>query len=298
VAIDKEGAAGMNGTRLKRFFTVLALCALSLSIIAQFPSRADGLQPLINEQWASGVLIGNRAGAFAYYTVHYPGDGSVVTIELRFVSADPVTSSGVGLNVYGPNAYTIGEAAPMQDTGGEGALQIKWSDYTAATWLVQVYNYIPDCQVTYRITATGFPAPTPTPVIVAKPKPKATPLLPLIGSGYLTGRSGGSSAYHNIPIVAGGPDVQLIMTYSPASPSAAKGIGFTVYGAQGEVIRGKTTSTSGERRATLSGKAPGAYKVEAQKDWNILTVQFYRVQVYNLIDGLTISFTLRSEVSQ
>jgi hypothetical protein len=282
---------------------VLALCALSLSVIAQFPSRADAPQALVNGQWLSGVLIGNRAGTFAYFTINYPGNGNVVTVELRFVSADPVTASGVGLNVYGPNAFVIGQGAPMQDTGGEGALQVRWADHSAATWLVQVYNYIPNCKVDYRIVATGLPAPQPTPTVTvaAKPKPPAAPLLPLIGSGKLTGRSSGSYAFHNVTVAAGGPDVQLIMTYSPASAGTAKDIGFTVYGSEGEVYRGKTTSVAGERKATLSGKAPGAYQVQVTNDLChvcALTVQFYRVQVYNLIDGLTISYTLRSGVAR
>lgn len=144
-----------------RVLTVVVVCALSLSAIAAAPSSADTSEALHNEQVVSATLTGNRGGAFAFYTLDYPGDESVVTIELRYTPADPVTAAGVGFNVYAPDGFHIGQGQPVEDTGGEGVLQLQYSDGNKATWLVQVYNYIPEHTISYRIMVKGLPETEP-----------------------------------------------------------------------------------------------------------------------------------------
>jgi hypothetical protein len=266
----------MKTIHRKVLLAVLILCALCLSAIAPMPSSADTPQVLENEKWVAGALTGSRAGAFAYYAINYPGDKRVVTIEVRFAPADPVVKRGFSFNVYGPNGFFIGRGVSVGDVGGDGVLRVKWSDQNPATWLVQVYNYIPDLTVAYGIMAKPLPPPPAPPAPPAPPPPAGLPI-PLIGAGYLEGRTGGTLAYYYVNVAAGGPDVQLLMTCWPDDANIARSVGFVAYGPRGETYTGATTGTAGERRATLPASAPGTY----------------RVQLYNYIDRLSIRYLLR-----
>jgi hypothetical protein len=269
----------INGKRLLR---VLAVCALGLSALAAAPSSAEAPQALQNKQAVSGVLTGNGAGAFAYYAINYPGDESVVTIELRYNPADSVTNSAVGFNVYASNGFYIGQGQPIADTGGDGVLQLQYGDSNPATWLVQVYNYLPGASIGYSIMAEGLPTttaqaaqPTTEPVTTSQP---AAAAVPLTGSGYLTGNAAGAFAIYKVTVPADASDVQVTMTWSPDNPIIGTGVGFVAYGPSGEVRTGAGTGIPGERKATVATSEPGVYEI----------------QVYNYIDGLTIQYALSS----
>jgi hypothetical protein len=267
----------------KKLLTVLAVCALGLSAIAAAPSSAEAPQALQNEKAVSAVLTGNGGGAFAYYAINYPGDGSVVTIELRYNPADPVTSSAVGFNVYGANGFDIGQGQKIADTGGDGVLQLAYSDSNAATWLVQVYNYLPDVSIAYTIMAEGLPTTATataetTPQTVTTTQTETAAAVPLTGSGYLLGNAGGAYATYKVTVPADATDVQVKMTWSPDDPVIATGVGFVAYGPQGQMHQGVGTGNPGERTTTLPTNEPGVYEI----------------QVYNYIDGLTIQYAVSS----
>ena len=272
----------MNTIRGKALLTVLALFALSLTVIAAVPSDADAPQTLYNEIWVSGALTGNRAGAFAYYALTYPGDGRVVTIELRFTPGDPATKVGAGFNVYGANGFAIGHGQPMVNSNGDAVFRLQYADRTPATWLVQVYNYIPERSINYGLVARGIPAtgPQPTqaaPTAAPAPQPGEPPV-PLLGSGSLLGSSGGAFTTYHVTVVNWAPDVVLTMTCWPDDANIARGVNFVVYGPSGEVARG-ATGAPGERKVTLAANAPGEYLV----------------QVHNYIPGLMVSYSLRRD---
>jgi hypothetical protein len=267
----------MDGNRLVR---ILVLCALGLGALVALPSSADAPQVLLNEQAVNGQLTGDRAGAFAYYGIDYPGDESVVTIEVRYHPADKVASLGFGFNVYGCNAFYIGGGTLVANEGGPGVLQLQYSDSNPAAWLVQVYNYLPGTGIAYSVTATGLPAPA----VAAAPPPAqvvCTPQAPtecLAAAGNLTGNGAGAYAKYQLTVPADGSDVQVTMTWSPDDPVIATGVGFVAYGPSGKVRRGAGTAKPGERKATLAASAPGVYEI----------------QVYNYITGLTIQYALSS----
>ncbi len=271
----------MNSRTGKRLLAVLAACALSLSVIAAAPSSANAAQTLHNAEAVSGTLTGNGGGAFAYYAVDYSGDATVVTIELRYVPADPVTNVGVGFNVYGPNGFYIGKGQMVADTGGDGVLRLEYADSTKATWLVQVYNYIPDHSISYSIEATGLPAAEVTvaqPAAVAVAAPQKPTALQMTASGTLVGNHAGAYALYKVAVVADASDVVVTLNWAPDDPVISTGVGFAAYGPSGSVANGAGTGTPGERKATLSAGEPGEYLV----------------QVYNYIDGLAIRYTISS----
>ncbi len=148
----------MNRAKQMLMWTVVvAMVALGV-VLAATAQSTDSREPqqLMDNVPIEGTLTGSRAGAFHYYAIEYPGDLRVVNIELWFAPADPVTRLGVGFNVYGPNGYFIGEGAEAGGAG-DGLLRLWYSDAREATWLVQVYNYIPDQTIGYSIVAQGLP---------------------------------------------------------------------------------------------------------------------------------------------
>jgi len=205
----------------------------------------------------------------------------VVTIELQYAPADPVTKAGVGFDVYGPNGFLIGRGHMVEDTGGAGVLRLEYSDSTKAAWLVQVYNYIPDHSISYSIVAQGLlgveAKATETPAEAAA-EPQTPSTVKTTGAGFLAGNHAGAYAFYDVTVAADAPDVAVTMTRSPDDPVIATGVGFVVYGPSGEVRRGAGTGTPGERIASLAADDPGVY----------------RVQIYNYIDGLTIQYALSS----
>lgn len=98
----------------------------------------------------SGTLVGNPAGAFVMYEIAYPGDEIVLTIELRYSPADAVTSSAFGLNVYSYGGFS-GRGEPKAD-GEPGVFEFSYSSADATTLVVQVYNYLDGCPVSFTLS--------------------------------------------------------------------------------------------------------------------------------------------------
>ena len=98
--------------RSKVLFTFAILIAIVLALVSAIHADVShdphNPIPIPCDQSIDFTLTGNRAGAFAYYSIDYPGDGRIITIELDMAPGDPVVMQAAGFNVYGPNAYYIG----------------------------------------------------------------------------------------------------------------------------------------------------------------------------------------------
>jgi hypothetical protein len=249
----------MNWKRLLSFTVLLALLLVGPgAALAADPVQSEALY---NNAPRAGTLTGNPAGAFAYYRIDYPGDDRVISIELSVSPGDPATMSGVGINLYGPNGVVLGEVVPI----GSG-VAILYGDQVQATWLVQVYNYLPNTAVHYSIIAKGLPevlvataAPAPTPAAgtaVTMAPAKAFPV-----SGTLVGERGG--AFVRIPsdYTGSGAQARYTLMFSSDTPVVAQGVGLTVYGPDGSSWTAEPTGTPGERRVTFSSTASGLYEL-------------------------------------
>lgn len=221
---------------------------------------------IYNNLPVSGTLLGNRAGAYWYAEIDYPGDGNVVTINMSFYPADPVTRRGVGFNIYGPfNGELIGNGAYVEGIGG-GFPKVQFTGNKPERLLLQVYNYIDGAQVNFTITGVGLPS---APVSVVAPL-----------NGALVGSSAG--AYERYMVTYNTADLAtLVMTYSPTDSIISRGVGFRVYGPSGEVALNKDTSTLGTITATFTPVAG----------------QQYLVQVENYIPGLGITYSFQSSAN-
>lgn len=270
--------------RLQKRLLLVVVLAIALAVAGVDASlaqngTADPHPQLANGVPANGVLVGNRGGSFAYYTIDYPGDYRVVTIELYFAPADPVTHLAFGFNVYGPNGYVIGQG-DEQDEEVEGPVRLQYSDGNKATWLVQVFNYLHSYSVSYSLVVNGLPerkpTPTPAPTPAVAPEVESPPGLDLGKGGVLVGSRAGSFAYHELAYPGDGSETVLKMTFTPDDPIIARGVGFVVYGPSGEVGRGQPTGRPGERELVLQPEEPGRYLI----------------QVFNYIEGVAITYLI------
>ncbi|HHX44426.1 MAG TPA: hypothetical protein GX714_10635 [Chloroflexi bacterium] len=276
---------------------VLVSIALAIVLLAGAAGVALGqdtpetAQPLVGDTPASGTITGSNAGAFGYHIIDYPGGDIVVRIVASFAPGDPATLAGVGFNVYGPAGFDVGESVP---TGEEdGREELSHSEPDATRWLVQVYNYIDGLTVSYTITADGLPAPeaTPTP----QPTPEGTPTPPpaevptpeapteggimaleASASGALTGSSAGAFDRYTLSYPGDNSEVTLTMTFAPDDAIISPGVGFTIYGPEGQEFVAGATGDGSERRVTLASEVAGTYLV----------------QVHNYIGGVTINYTI------
>ncbi len=91
-------------------------------------------------EWSSvsGVVIGNRGGAFGQHVIESTGDGEDITVTMTVSPADPSFMVPFGLNVYNPNGDLVATAAP---TGEQGVREATWASDVAGSYYVQVYNY-------------------------------------------------------------------------------------------------------------------------------------------------------------
>jgi hypothetical protein len=272
-----------NGRKL---ITLLVTCALGVSAAAAAPVAAASPQQLLDSAAVAAALVGSNAGAFDYYSVNYPGDQSVVTIEMHYAPADPVTTSAVGFNVYTDSGYSIGRAEPVAETGGEGIYQLQYADDTEQAWLIQVYNYLPDVAVNYALSVDGLPlaagetaTTTGSAVVETVPAVETAVATNVALGGYLTGNGGGAYAWQEVNVVEGGQDVELTLTWNPDNPVISSAFGMIIYGPDGMVIQGSGTGQPGESTATLPCDNPGQYTV----------------QIYNYIEGFTVGYELLSQ---
>jgi hypothetical protein len=261
--------------------TAQAIPALLGKVILPVPRMldlgADADHPKIlgNNLSLESKLLGDSAGAYAFYALDYPGDARTVTIKLSYTPADPVTRAGFGFCVYAPGGQLIGKGVPAAD--GAGYLELHASSARRARWLVQVYNYLPQHPVTYSVVATGLPE-----VVKGAPSARLTNVdaasaIALEGptSGTLIGARAGAYAFYKLSYPGDGSLVTVRATLSPDDPVTARGIGLVIYSPSGEAIIGQSTSP-GVREATFSSRVAGDYLI----------------QIYNYIEGLALRFTL------
>ncbi|MHB1294541.1 MAG: hypothetical protein ACYC4R_06050 [Anaerolineae bacterium] len=261
---------------------ILALLLAAVPAASALAASTDVNAPLAvgNEAPAGDVLVGASQGAFHYYAIQYPGDESIVTFTLHFKPADPVTSAAFGFNVYGPNGFHIGQGAPTEDNDA-GVLVLSYADQTPATWLVQVYNYLPGAPVSYLLEVEGVREAQPATAAPAAAAAPASSGLEGTASGTLTGVTSGAVALYNITPNTD-DDITITLNLSADNPVIRQGAGFVVYGPAGEVARGVPTGDPGERVATF-GPDVGTP---------------YTIQVYNYLDGLVLNYSLSQSTGQ
>lgn len=120
-------------------------------------------------------------GTFAYFTFPSPGSSPPATVTLSYSPADARVNQAVGFNVLDAYGNTIASATqPNGQNLAAASLSVDLSRNVGEPLAVQVYNYAPGVQISYRLSvsgiapsfaaaaATGVPAPaSPAPASAA-----------------------------------------------------------------------------------------------------------------------------------
>lgn len=246
------------------------------SALAASPTPA-GAEPLYNNAPIRFALTGSPGGSFAYFTVTYPGDDSVVAVELTVFPGDPAAMKGVSLRLYNQSGGELGNAVAYS-----GGLSLLYGDSDPGVWTVQVANYLDGGALGFSIQAAGLPSqpvPAATAPAVAAQAPAPAPAAPVPAvpapeamAGALTGSAAGAFARYTL--AGDGTTVTLTGVFTPDSPASKNAMGFTVYDSSGSSWEATTTSTPGERVVTFDTSVGHTYEVV----------------VYNYVDGFTVQY--------
>jgi hypothetical protein len=259
--------------RAKAVFLLSA--ALAVLVLA-YPIHAgvshDPYQPIMvsADQSLTFVLVGNRAGAFAYYAIEYPGDGRIITIELDMAPGDPAAARGLGFNVYGPNGYFISPS--YSSTDKVDRKETRWADHHPAQWLIQVYNYLDGVPATLDLRIEGLPLAEPAPTREPVMSPSEANTFS-ISCGDLLGDRGGNYRYYRLESLGDDEEVTLSLYYDPDNHLVAKGFGLNVYSPDGKHC------AQGSHTVAFRCPVPGTYLV----------------QVYNYLHAISIHYVLTRE---
>ena len=110
-------------------------------------------QPALLVDLAEGSVPGLRHGSFDYFQFYHPG-GKPIWIKMVYQPDHWIIAPGVGFNVY------LGHWLAGRGTSDRVAKNMRWVKLAPAeptTYLVQVYNYIPEILLTYQLAVTEQP---------------------------------------------------------------------------------------------------------------------------------------------
>lgn len=221
----------------------------------------------------SGQLTGSNAGSFASYTIDYPGNNVVGTINLHISPNDPATANAVGVNVYQNPGPT--RLATMNAVGNPpGTNTVTFSSATAGPVQVQVYNYAAGVTVSYDLSLTGISSTAAaTPSVAAAPSPtpaaagtSADHPIQLTGaaSGTLPGNQAGSFVYYSVDYPNANAERTATLSIAPAGRNVANAVVLSVFqnGKQLTSTTGTAVSTPGQLRVTYSSSATGPILIQ------------------------------------
>jgi len=257
---------------MRNKFLLIPVSLLIIALVAASTTNADVSHDpampaaILHDQSFDFALVGNRAGAFAYYSLEYPGDGSVITIELDMAPGDPVAVQGLGFNVYGKNGFLIGSGTIALGIPDRKALL--WADPNPGPWLIQVYNYLDGVVANLHLEVTGLPDPPPAPQPVMLPAQATTFSM---AAASLLGNHAGNFHYYKIESVGDGSEVVLQLYHTPDDQWISNGFGLNVYSPEKGIRAAQASHEARFRR-----DSPGTYLV----------------QVYNYVHAINVTYLL------
>jgi hypothetical protein len=180
-----------------------------------------------------GSITGTTAGAFNYYTLHYPGGTSAMSITMNYHPPYTASGNGVGFNVYrnvpSGSLYVATSSVTAQDVNG-ATTSATVTGASASDYQLQVFNYWPGSRITYGITTTGLAGPAPVvtgnytadhAVVLTSATPGAT--------ATLQGNRGGSYSYYLVNYPGNMSTFAISVTYKGPVTSSLSTWGFKVY---------------------------------------------------------------------
>lgn len=251
---------------------------------ASVPSAPASSHALTSSSPVSGQLTGTLAGSFATYTIDYPGNGVVGTLDLKISSNNPSVANAVGVDLYQGKT----RLATMNAVGSPpGTNSVTFSSADKGPVLVQVYNYAPGATVSYQlslsgISGTGPSSSAPTAMTPAPPTSgtgaSAATHLTKSASGMLPGSTAGSFAYYTVDYPTANAVQTVNLTFAPGSADVVNAVAVNVY------QNGKLLTTKSGTQASTPGQLSVSYTSGASGP--------VLVQLANYNPSTTISYTI------
>jgi hypothetical protein len=246
-----------NGGSVDYTLTVSGLSGGSAAIITgqNNSTSAQAIPVTTINASMGGAIVGDPAGAFNYYTLHYPGGDTPLSITMN---AHPVYSGpgqALGFNVYrqipsGSSLVATG-VVTVQDANS-ATFSATVSGRSAGTYQLQVLNYWAGRPVSYAITATGLAGPAPAAsgntdsghaIVLNSAQPGAT--------GSLAGNHGGAFNYYLVAYPGNNSQFNLSITYPSTGGASNSALGFKVYQGGNELA---TVNPSDDGTGVISGE--------------------------------------------
>ena len=106
----------------------------------------------------SETIAANAGGSFAYFTFPSPGATPPTTVALTYSPANALVNQAVGFNVLDAYGNNIGSAIqPANQNLTAATLTVDLSRTPGEPLTVQVFNYAPGVQISYRLSGSGIP---------------------------------------------------------------------------------------------------------------------------------------------
>ena len=123
------------------FVTILSLSLwLTPAVGASSPNGTPDAATPLGDQ-ASGSIVGQSGGAFAYYQVSLPAGGAPTRVAMTFSSTDGSALRAAGAKIYG---QTTGKLYASIEPAGNGAtVSAEFVPGESGSYLIQVFNYAP-----------------------------------------------------------------------------------------------------------------------------------------------------------
>ncbi|MCL5961802.1 MAG: hypothetical protein M1358_21225 [Chloroflexi bacterium] len=112
-------------------------------------------QPFVS---IGGSLLGQVNGQFMYFSFEYPGASSPLSIQLKYSPPSPFINNAIGFNLYRAGSLA-GQGSEIQRDGGTVTVAFTLVDDAGQPYLLQVFNYQPNLQISFVLTVSGASGP-------------------------------------------------------------------------------------------------------------------------------------------
>jgi hypothetical protein len=229
----------------------------------------------------AGSLTGSSGGAFAHYLVRYAGGDAELRITMNYSPAYS-SNDAIRLQLY-DGEDLVAQSNEVQRVGRTSIHRLTYSAHTAATFGLQVVDYIAGYRIDYSLEITGTGSEpvaiegntTPDKAYVLT---QATPSV----TGIVQGTSGGSFVYFLVNHPGGNKTIRVAMTTEKDTRVFTDGnLGLNLY-------RGSTL----EQQNRASRDDQGRYG--ANVTMTSATAQTYGVQLFNYNPNVPLKYTVNT----
>ena len=114
----------------------------------------------------TGTLVGKWGGAFQYYTLSNPGDGTPLAVTLNGSPIYNGQGYAYGFNLYrdDPDGQVVlaASSAPISQDSSTITFAASASQSAPAIYQLQIYNYWPGVPLSFHVNVTGLGGPLPS----------------------------------------------------------------------------------------------------------------------------------------